>query len=152
MNTQTQRKAGFALAGMLIAIGAVVVGHTVRAHAGATRPAATEFGFGPRTSAGHLYIATLQASQPLRTRTMQAFHVALIGADGQPVDGAHITVDGGMPQHGHGLPTRPRVTRHLGNGGYEIDGVRFSMGGWWELKLSITTAAGTDVITFNLNL
>ena len=26
------------------------------------------------------------------------------------------SIDGGMPEHGHGLPTRPRVTRHLIDG------------------------------------
>ena len=31
-------------------------------------------------------------------------------ADGQPVEDADITVNGGMPQHGHGLPTSPQVT------------------------------------------
>ena len=57
-----------------------------------------------------------------------------------------------MPQHGHGLPTRPRVTGEAGDGIYEIDGVRFNMGRWWEFKLSITTPSGSDVVTFNLNL
>ena len=57
-----------------------------------------------------------------------------------------------MPQHGHGLPTRPRVTRSLGDGIYEIEGVRFNMGGWWEFKLAITAPTGSDVVTFNLNL
>jgi hypothetical protein len=57
-----------------------------------------------------------------------------------------------MPQHGHGLPTRPRVTRSLGDGIYEIDGVRFNMGGWWEFKLAINAASGSDLVTFNLAL
>jgi hypothetical protein len=57
-----------------------------------------------------------------------------------------------MPQHGHGLPTRPRVTRNAGDGVYDIEGVRFNMRGWWELTLSIQTAAGADRVTFNLNL
>src|SRR5512144_2700813 len=34
-------------------------------------------------------------------------------ADGQVVEKANITVDGDMPQHGHGLPTKPRVTKYL---------------------------------------
>ena len=63
-----------------------------------------------------------------------------------------ITIDGGMPEHGHGLPTRPRVTKDLGNGSFEISGVRFNMGGWWELKLTIQTPAGTDTVTFNLSV
>jgi hypothetical protein len=116
------------------------------------RPADIEFGTGPRASASRQFTATLQPDQPLRPRRMQTVRVAITDAAGVPVDDATIQIDGGMPQHGHGLPTRPRVTRALGNGLYEIEGVRFNMGGWWEFKLSIATAAGTDLVTFNLNL
>ena len=63
-----------------------------------------------------------------------------------------IAVDGGMPEHAHGLPTKPRVARTPRAGSYEIEGLRFSMGGWWELKLSIETDAGSDRVTFNLAL
>jgi hypothetical protein len=70
--------------------------------------------------------------------------------DGRAVDEAQIAIDGGMPQHGHGLPTRPRVTRSLGGGIYEIEGVRFNMGGWWEFRLAITGVHGVDTVVFNL--
>jgi hypothetical protein len=75
-----------------------------------------------------------------------------VDAEGRPVEGATITVDGGMPQHSHGLPTQPKVSRYLGSGVYEIEGLRFSMGGWWELKLAIESPAGADQVTFNLSL
>ena len=116
------------------------------------RPAATEFGTGPRVSASRQFTATLQSDQPLRPRRMQTVRVAITDAAGVPVDDATIQIDGGMPQHGHGLPTRPRVTRALGNGLYEIEGVRFNMGGWWEFKLAISAPAGADIVTFNLDL
>jgi hypothetical protein len=116
------------------------------------RPPATEFGTGPRASAARQFIATLQSDQPLRPRRMQTVRVAITDAAGGPVNDATIQVDGGMPQHGHGLPTRPRMTRALGNGLYEIEGVRFNMGGWWEFKLAIDAASGSDVVTFNLAL
>ena len=116
------------------------------------RPAESEFGPGPRTSARGLYIATLADAEELKPRKMYTLPVTITGANGQPVGEATIAIDGGMPQHGHGLPTRPRVTRNLGNGKYELGGVRFNMGGWWELKLTITTPAGTDTVTFNLAL
>ena len=119
---------------------------------GAKRPAATEFGLGPRTSAQGLYIATLEHDRPLRPRQMLAVRLNIVDADGQAIDAATFAIDGGMPQHGHGLPTRPRVTRTLGTGRYEIEGVRFNMGGWWEFKVAITTARGTDTVTFNLEL
>ena len=116
-------------------------------------PAAKEFGPGPRRSAEGLYVATLQGASDLEARRMYTLQATVVdGRSGQPVTDAGITVDGGMPEHGHGLPTRPRVTKYLGNGSYEISGVRFNMGGWWELKLTITTPAGTDTVTFNLSV
>ena len=119
---------------------------------GARRPAASEFGLGPRASAGDRYIATLAPSRPLRPRQMQTVRVTVRDAAGHAIDDAEISIDGGMPQHGHGLPTRPRVTRSLGDGVYEIDGVRFNMGGWWEFKLAIAGSHGADTVTFNLDL
>ena len=119
---------------------------------GTERPAATEFGVGPRVSAKHLYTARLEPREPLRLRELQAMTLVITNANGQPVDDATIAIDGGMPQHHHGLPTQPRVARMTAPGTYEIDGVRFSMGGWWELKLAIDSPAGADRVTFNLSL
>ena len=119
---------------------------------GAKKPAASEFGLGPRTSAAGRYVATLEPAKPLRPRQMQTVRVTLRDADGRAIDEAQISIGGGMPQHGHGLPTRPRVTRNLGDGIYEIEGVRFNMGGGWEFKLAIAGSRGADTVTFNLDL
>jgi hypothetical protein len=116
------------------------------------RPSAHEFGFGPRASSDQLYAATLQPRQPLRLRGLHTIPVLITDAAGRPIEGARISVDGGMPEHGHGLPTQPQVRRALGSGVYEIEGLRFNMGGWWELKLAIESPAGADSVTFNLNL
>ena len=118
----------------------------------AIRPAASEFGFGPRVSAGQRYAATLQPRQALRVRHLQAVPVLVTDASGRPIEGASISVTGGMPEHGHGLPTQPKVRNALGAGVYEIEGLRFNMGGWWELKLAVDSSAGVDTITFNLSL
>jgi hypothetical protein len=115
-------------------------------------PAQAEFGLGPRTSLHGVYTATLEPREPLRRRELQKVVVRVVDASGRPIDDASIAIDGGMPEHLHGLPTRPRVTRSLGGGMYEIEGVRFSMGGWWELRLAIESAAGADGVTFNLSL
>lgn len=121
-------------------------------HGGPQKPAPSEFGLGPRNSSHGLYTVVLQPEETLRTRKLQSIQVTLKDADGRTVDGADITIDGGMPQHGHGLPTRPRVTKSLGDGVYVIEGVRFNMGGWWEFKLAINGKAGADLVTFNLAL
>ncbi|HEX2204555.1 MAG TPA: FixH family protein [Longimicrobium sp.] len=136
---------GGAAAAMLVLGGCMMMSH-------AERPAESEFGLGPRTSAGGVYEAALEPAAPLRVRRMQSVRLRVRAAGQAPVEGAAITVDGGMPEHGHGLPTTPRVTRALGDGTYQVDGVRFNMGGWWELKFRITSAAGTDSVTFNLDL
>ncbi|HEX5049784.1 MAG TPA: FixH family protein [Gammaproteobacteria bacterium] len=139
-------------------LGAVAFFAAAAAHAGpagrhrAEPPARSEFGLGPRVSAAGHYTATLQPAASLRQRELQSVRVRIADAEGHAVDGATIEVDGGMPQHGHGLPTRPRVTKSFGEGLYEIEGVRFNMGGWWVFSLAITGSAGTDKVTFNIQL
>jgi hypothetical protein len=137
-------------AGIALAIAAC--GHMAMMGRGVERPGADAFGLGPRVSEKQTYTATLQPVEPLRVRRLQTVPVRISDAQGRPVENAVISVDGGMPEHGHGLPTQPRVTRALGAGVYEIEGVRFSMGGWWELKLAIDSPAGSDRVTFNLSL
>lgn len=146
-------------------------------HGNVKPPAESEFGLGPRVSSDGLYQATLEPAEPLRTRKLQTARLVvrmaegasiaegmiagmpLVGAPledapvaGAPVNGATITVAGGMPQHGHGLPTTPRVTRAPGEGAYRVEGLKFNMGGWWEVKFRIEAAAGVDSVTFNLAL
>jgi hypothetical protein len=80
---------------------------------------------------------------------IHSWQVKVTSPDGTPVSHARISIDGGMPQHGHGLPTRPQVTRELTAGTYLMEGMKFSMTGWWEIKLAIQTADTTDKVTFN---
>ena len=83
---------------------------------------------------------------------IHAWTLIIETANGQPVENATIFVDGGMPQHGHGLPTSPKVTEYLGNGEYRVEGLRFQMTGFWEVKFSISTEDQSDTVTFNLDL
>src|SRR3954469_2451791 len=144
---------------LAIAIVTAAISMTACSHAmmmihgtGAKRPAASQFGLGPRASSGGRYVATLEPASPLRPRQLQTVRVTVRDGEGRGIDAAEISIDGGMPQHGHGLPTRPRVTRALGDGMYEIEGVRFNMGGWWEFRLAIAGSRGADTVTFNLDL
>lgn len=103
-----------------------------------------------RPSVDNKYIVTLQPpAKPAAINQLHAWQVKLASPAGVPVPNARIQVDGGMPQHGHGLPTRPQVTRELPGGGYLIEGMKFSMTGWWEIKLAIDGAEGSDRVTFN---
>jgi len=73
-------------------------------------------------------------------------------ADGTPVKDAEITVGGTMPEHGHGMPTMPSVTKNYGDGTYLVEGMKFSMMGWWEVNFNIKAGGKTDSVTFNLRL
>ena len=115
-------------------------------------PAESEFGMGPRISTSGTYTASILSEGELKVRKLQTVRVSIADSSGMPVEGATIVVDGGMPQHGHGLPTQPRVTRSLGNGEYLVEGLRFNMGGWWVLRLDVDGRVGRDTITFNLDL
>jgi hypothetical protein len=103
-----------------------------------------------RPSVDNKYVVTLQPpAKPAAINQLHAWQVKVTSLAGAPVAHARIQVDGGMPQHGHGLPTRPQVTRELPDGGYLIEGMKFSMTGWWEIKLAIDGPAGADRVTFN---
>ena len=116
------------------------------------KPAASEFGYGPRTTAGGSYRVTIEETAPYRQGKLLSTVISVRDAEGMAIENAHIAIDGGMPQHGHGLPTRPRVSKQLGDGRYEIQGLKFNMGGWWELKFAIDNGATSDSVTFNLEL
>ena len=83
---------------------------------------------------------------------LQRWTLHLETTQGAAVDSAKVTVDGGMPQHGHGLPTTPRVTRHLGQGNHLVEGLKFHMGGWWVVKFRVAAEAGRDSVVFNVKL
>jgi len=81
---------------------------------------------------------------------IHAWQVRVTGIDGAPVTQASIGVQGGMPQHGHGFPTQPRVTRELSPGVYALEGVKFSMTGWWDMRLDIRAGDTADTAVFNI--
>ena len=105
-----------------------------------------------QTSAAQMYRATFTPAESIKVGRMHTWNVVVTTTSGAPVDSAQITVEGGMPQHGHGLPTTPLVTTHLGEGNHVIEGMKFNMGGWWVVKLAIDGAQGSDTVTFNLKL
>ena len=94
----------------------------------------------------------VQMEPPATAPAINQIHIWQIkvsSPNGAPISNAQIAVDGGMPQHGHGLPTKPQVTREVAQGTYLIEGMKFSMTGWWEIKLAILASEGADTAVFN---
>ncbi|MBZ9987248.1 FixH family protein [Mesorhizobium sp. BH1-1-5] len=106
-----------------------------------------------KKTANGLFVASFEPERGVvRQGELQSWLLTLKTAAGAPVEGAAITVSGGMPQHDHGLPTSPQATDYLGDGRYRIDGIKFTMSGWWQLRFAISAGAGSGVVVFNIVL
>lgn len=105
------------------------------------------------TSKASLYKVSY-TSEPaaVPVNTIHSWKLKVETAEGQPVKNAKITLKGLMPEHGHGMPTQPKVTKNLGDGTYLVEGMKFSMPGWWVITFHIKAGGKTDSITFNLDL
>lgn len=106
-----------------------------------------------RESDRKLFVISYEpALQPVSINRIHNWVVHVETADGDAVDGATISLIGGMPDHDHGLPTLPQSTRYLGDGDYLVEGVKFHMNGRWEVTMTITVEGGSDTVTFDLQL
>lgn len=106
-----------------------------------------------RLSANGVYRVTYSSSTtPVPVNQLHSWQLHIETADGKPVDDATITIFGDMPQHGHGMPTKPQVTQNLGNGDYLVEGMKFQMGGWWVIDFTIDANGQSDKVSFNLML
>ena len=106
-----------------------------------------------RLSTNGVYRATYSSSEtPLPVNELHTWQLHVETAAGQPVDNAAISIFGDMPQHGHGMPTQPQITEHLGNGDYLVEGMKFQMGGWWKIDFTIEANGQSDQVSFNLML
>lgn len=92
------------------------------------------------------------SSQPVPVGSLHAWVVTVETAAGERFIPGQITIGGGMPAHGHGLPSAPVVTRHLGAGRFLIEGMLFNMTGRWKLQLAISGPAGLDHYTQSLQV
>jgi hypothetical protein len=103
-----------------------------------------------RPSEHNLYTVHINpVATPIVINKMHAWEIKVAGPSGEAIDHAKISFSGGMPQHSHGFPSEPKVTQELGDGRYLLEGMKFSMPGWWEIILDIQSASGVDKVKFN---
>jgi hypothetical protein len=94
-------------------------------------------------------VSYASASEPVPINRVHSWTLTVLTGDGQPVRDAHVTLVGDMPEHGHGFPTEPEVTEQAAAGAYIVEGMKFSMPGWW---FYIEAGDRTDSVSFNLFL
>ena len=90
--------------------------------------------------------------EPIAINTMHTWAIHVEDINGQPISDAEISIDGGMPEHDHGLPSQPQVAHDTGAGDYLVEGMKFHMIGAWTVTITITHGNISDQVTFNLDL
>ncbi|HPE58869.1 MAG TPA: FixH family protein [Thiolinea sp.] len=100
------------------------------------------------TSEQGSYQLTLSCKTPPGTDGFQDCHIQVQDRAGAPANPDNILVDGGMPMHGHGLPTSPVATRMDQTGYYRIEGLRYNMPGAWVLGFLIQTEEHQEKVLF----
>ncbi len=121
-------------------------------HMSSTPPADLDYSATRTGDNGVFRAAYTSDAAPVPINELHAWTLHIETAAGAPVENAVITVSGDMPEHGHGMPTKPQVTAELGSGDYRVEGMQFQMGGWWTMIFDIEAGGQADRVIFNLQL
>jgi hypothetical protein len=106
-----------------------------------------------QTSRDGYFQVTLQSEvTPLPLNEIHRWTARIATPEGKLVDDAVVMVYGGMPEHKHGFPSKPQVTGHLGDGRYQIDGIKFNMPGRWEMWLNVRAFGKDDKVIFSFDV
>lgn len=126
---------------LIMALGLVAFGSVAHAEvAGATRSAQENF---------QIVLEVDPSTLPLNE--FVELKVMVYDAADALVPNATISIGGGMPGHGHGLPTSPEV-RSNADGSYVVEGLKFSMPGQWVLVFDILANGTSDSATVEFGL
>jgi hypothetical protein len=118
----------------------------------ATAPEANEDAWQSPSAAGRFRITIRPEAGRIPIGPLHAWIVTVETPDGRPAEVRQLVFDGGMPQHGHGLETKPEVTDRLGPGVFRVDGVRFHMAGSWQIRIDVAGDGAADVALFDVEV
>ena len=82
-------------------------------------------------------------SWPIKIKSLRANYV---------LDEVKLMIDGGMPHHGHGLPTTPTIKPTSKPDEYIIEGLKFSMPGYWEVRINASNGQKNDNVTIGFKI
>lgn len=104
------------------------------------------------SQSGHFRLSVQSELNPVVINKIHRWSLQVVDADGAPVTGAVMSVQGGMPAHDHGLPTAPRISGQPEPGKYLLEGLRFHMRGQWQLEFTIEVGETRDVVIVAIEL
>jgi len=108
---------------------------------------------GMKTRDGHFIVNLAPIPDKIPMREYHDWIVEVQDSQGRPTNLDSLSISGGMPGHGHGLPSQPIVDKHLGEGRYRVSGFLFNMAGDWFLRLHLVKSNVQDIAetTFSLD-
>ena len=96
------------------------------------------------------FVALLDCKSSPNTDGFQDCEIAFKTTSNVSIIPEQILVDGGMPLHGHGLPTQPKLVQLSDRQGtFRIDGLKYNMPGAWLLGFKITHGQEEDKVIFD---
>lgn len=107
---------------------------------------------GAVSQSGYFIIEVRPEAEIIPLHQYHSWIVRVTDSKGMPLSDVYLLVGGGMPGHGHGLPTQPRVTERLGDGRYRISGVLFNMHGDWVFRIGVRDGDIQDEARINFAL
>jgi hypothetical protein len=137
---------------ILLALRALLTGEEALATDETSRPALAKIVKYERVAGEPLTIRLEPISASVQVGSTQTWFVTITNEKATPLTDCRVTFDGTMPEHGHGLPTTPRVAASPAAGRYPIEGVRFSMGGYWQLDVGAKCGDSVGHAAFDLRL
>lgn len=99
---------------------------------------------------GYFQVSIRPESDPVPLNEIHTWLVEIRTPAGTPVHGADVSFFGSMPLHGHGFPTEPRIAGEVEPGVYALEGIKFSMAGWWTMGVGVVAEGKTDRAGFNV--
>jgi hypothetical protein len=82
----------------------------------------------------------------------QTWGIYIEDAAGNALDGVSLKVNADMPAHGHGLLSNPQIKPGSAPGRYRVEGLRFHMPGYWEIRLQMRYLGKQDGLVLPVEL
>lgn len=99
-----------------------------------------------------LYRVSLHPPSVVTINSYQTWGIYIEDATGAALDKAVLKLSADMPAHGHGLLTEPRIRPGSAPGRYRVEGLRFHMPGYWEIRVQIGHADKSDDLRLAVEL
>lgn len=105
------------------------------------------------TASGAYYVSWRAVPTPIPVNELFEIEVRVFSdpAMRTPATGVQVSVDAGMPEHGHGMNLAPKTSR-VREGIFRAEGMLFHMPGRWELYIDVRGEAGADRAAFEVTI